>query len=737
MLLRNINFGGLAPRVNPTLLPHHRAQIASNCRLLSGKLEAWYGLQSTYALVGAPPVKTIYKMADTYWLESGSDVNFVKGPINADTTEVTLFTGTDRPRITDLTLANTGGAVPYPKDSLYLGLPVPVVSGSIATLVPSAGVISAATVNWQESLSTSLAYTAVTGVDVTIDVNFSVEWGGATTQDPGTVTVVLERNGIPIAEKTEALNTRGTPNEPLDTHQKMVIHAVDSPPSGANTYALNVTYNGQATGAASEEYRIAARYSNQVSLTVTNVGTIDVGERITIAGVVGMTALNGTWEVLSKSGNDLRVGCATLETYTSGGTWTEVYEEEEKETRYYVVTYTTVLGGQTMEGPPSAPFPTDGVICGIEEQVDLSVLPGAPAGDYSVSKLRIYRTAVGLGGEAEFQYVGENNIGTLTFSDTVDVADLGEVLPSEGWIEPPTTMTGIIATNDGVVIGFYKNQIYPSEPFQVHAYPIKYRKTLHRNVVGLATVGIYGIAILTDGEPYVMAGRHPDDYSLERIEMIEPCLSKRGIVDMGFAAIYPSPNGLAAVGPGRLEVVTRALMTSREWADFYPSTIVAARYADSYVGFYDNGAGITGGFVYDTKEGEFTKLALTVSGAWTDPKTGHLYLAIGGNIQKFDADSTAPLTYTWRSKLFTADVPKVMSVARVRASAYPVTFSLYAQVDGAMTKVHQQTVTNERPFRLTSTAQYRSNRFEFEVTGTKRVEGVDVGESMSDMMTLT
>lgn len=733
MYLNLETFDGIAPRLDKALLPRETAQVAENCRLLSGKLEAWYGLQQEYALVGAPPVASIYHLADTYWLESASEVDYAKGPIASDTSELTLFTGTDRPRVTDLTLANTGAGA-YPRDSLYLGVPAPDSSGITTTPTILSGTVSAASTGRQTSSTSSLAFTAVADVKVRVSGRYS---GSAfsSTRAAGRLTVQIKRGTQVIAEVNKSIMLRGSTAEPMDVDFDINVEGVDSPPAGAVTYDLVASLSGPLGVTFNEEFSLEANYSNVVEVTLNSTTGLAVNQNITISSVTGMTDLNGTWPILSINGSIVRVGCSTLQTYTAGGSWTQVFDPADSEDRSYVFTYTTVLGGQTMEGAPSDP--TSLITVGTGQLVAIASIPGAPAGDYDLDKVRIYRTAVGTDGSTEYLYVGEINVGTTTYNDSVAGTALGEVLPSEGWLEPPTDMVGIVMTNDGVAIGFAKNVIYPSEPFQVHAYPVAYQKTTDWDIVKVVPVGIYGAIVLTEGSPYMLSGRHPADYVLEKVEIAEPCLSGRGAVDMGTAALYPSPNGLVAIGPGKLRVVTEDIFTQREWADYHPETIIAARYGDNYVGFYDNGSGESGGFVFNVGDHSFTTLDFVATGIWAHPRTGELFLAIDGNIKQFNADSANPLSYTWRSKRFTASKMGTLSVARVTARRYPVTLKIYAQLGGedddGVTLVHTQTVLDGDPFRLSSAIQYQTDIFEIQIEGTARVSSVEVGSSFDEL----
>lgn len=126
-------FMGEIPRIADQLLPENAAAVATNCRFLSGNLESWMNYVSTVGIVKAATINTIYLMDDQYWLhwrnaELGSgqiSVDVARSPIADD--ERTIFTGTDVPRQTNITLAIDGDTPPgpYPINSYKLGVPAP------------------------------------------------------------------------------------------------------------------------------------------------------------------------------------------------------------------------------------------------------------------------------------------------------------------------------------------------------------------------------------------------------------------------------------------------------------------------------------------------------------------------------------------------------------------------------------------------------------------------------------
>ncbi|MFA5606805.1 MAG: hypothetical protein WDA07_06410 [Leucobacter sp.] len=123
-------FGGIAPRLDPTLLPPNGAQIALNCRLQSGgAVEPYNEPVEVYGPVSG--TKAIYRFkratpSDTqWWFTSPNDVDFQLGHVAGDEKERTFYTSdAHEPRYTYSGRAETGGG-PYPSQWFRLGVPKP------------------------------------------------------------------------------------------------------------------------------------------------------------------------------------------------------------------------------------------------------------------------------------------------------------------------------------------------------------------------------------------------------------------------------------------------------------------------------------------------------------------------------------------------------------------------------------------------------------------------------------
>ena len=128
------DFAGLAPRVDPRLLANNQAQDALNTRLWSGALEAFKDVSAAVVTPSKAGTKqAIYRFGQDvtneaqYWFHWTVDVDVARGPIASDTAERTYWTGEAEPRVTDNSIALTGGT-DYPMNWYKLGVPKPAAA---------------------------------------------------------------------------------------------------------------------------------------------------------------------------------------------------------------------------------------------------------------------------------------------------------------------------------------------------------------------------------------------------------------------------------------------------------------------------------------------------------------------------------------------------------------------------------------------------------------------------------
>jgi hypothetical protein len=330
----------------------------------------------------------------------------------------------------------------------------------------------------------------------------------------------------------------------------------------------------------------------------------------------------------------------------------------EAETLSYVFTYVDGFGA---EGPNSVPSPTLERVRNTPVELGFPTLPSGAYNFNSAARIRLYRSNTGTQA-TDYQFVTDLPIGTANWTDEIPNEELQELLPSADWIGPPDDNTalwpqgplqGMCAGSDGVLGGFVGRTLHFSVPYLPHAWPLAYRMTSQYDIVAMTPISA-GWLVVTTGTPFLVIGSDPLSYTQQPVEGegMLPCNNARSLVNMGDYAIYSSNAGLVMVEGVRAVLVTAPLLSSREWAAYNPTSMIAGAHMGNYVAFYDTGTK-QGSLIFNPMGG---KNALTTSDLWTDALyytygDSRLYIKDGTTIGEWDAGEL--LSYIWRSKNFT------------------------------------------------------------------------------------
>lgn len=329
------------------------------------------------------------------------------------------------------------------------------------------------------------------------------------------------------------------------------------------------------------------------------------------------------------------------------------------EARTYVYTFISEFGTVREE---SAPSPASALVDVRTEAVTLSGLETtAPPGTNNIVAKRIYRSVVGAS-TTSFQFVAEIPLASATYTDSVPTAELGEVIPSIGWTEPPTALSGIVSLPGGVLAGFVGNTVYFSEPFFPHAWPIDYTISIPYDIIGLGVTG-QSLAVMTVVQPYIISGNTPGAMTVDRLPIKEPCVSKASITSDGLGVLYASPNGLVSVGGGAANVITNNLYRRDEWQALGPSGLSGITFDGKYIGIFND---VEKDAIVISRDDIPALSTLAVHGpeAYIDERDAELYVVNTNNsVDQIDISTLEPLEYLWRSKRFV--LPRAVTLSRL------------------------------------------------------------------------
>ncbi|KFD27071.1 hypothetical protein [Sphingobium yanoikuyae] len=322
-------------------------------------------------------------------------------------------------------------------------------------------------------------------------------------------------------------------------------------------------------------------------------------------------------------------------------------DPELSSTILYTYTWVTTLDEESEPAPLSnALLWSEGL------NVVLSGFALPPAGR-PIDRMRIYRSQTSALGETLLYLIKERAVSAAGFTDLAGENDIQEQLPSLDYNAPPANLSGLVPMPNGMMAAFVGKKLYFCEPYRPHAWPEKYILTMDYEIVGL---GVFGsaVAVMTRGQPYIVAGTAPDTMSMEKLEVNLPCVSARGIVDLGYSIAYPSPEGLVVINTSGAQLVSRNLITRDQWQRLKPASFVASVHSGRYVTSYTPISGSPATLVIDLSGEQpfITHADAHATAMYYDIETSRLFYAEGLEILEWDALTAAPDMFTWRSKIF-------------------------------------------------------------------------------------
>lgn len=392
----------------------------------------------------------------------------------------------------------------------------------------------------------------------------------------------------------------------------------------------------------------------------------------------------------------------------------------------YAWTWITSLGEETAPSPASPPIKWSAGCT-----VTVGGMPSTVPASRLISGKRIYRSETSATGETDLFFVAEIPAANVSYVHNPATAPIQEAIRTKDFEAVPANLEGLTAMPNGIMAGFRGKELRFSEPYQPHAWPSVYSLTTNDFIVGLAAFGT-SLAVLTTGMPYVVQGLHPDQMTMQKIEQPLPCVSKRSIVDMGYAAIYASPDGLVQIGTQGASLVSQNLWTQRQWTLMEPHNIRAARYGARYA--FVSAAGSTMGqaiAMVDTTGAQpfLVRSDDTARALFSHDRSGKLYYltANGREIREFNPVGGTPKAYTWRSKPFRVTDSQSFGIAIVDTGAAGGTATCIIYADGE--EFYRSSVRDE-PFRLPAG---RGREWQIELTGTASVVQVRMARIIAEL----
>ncbi|MCR9276252.1 MULTISPECIES: hypothetical protein [unclassified Mameliella] len=396
------------------------------------------------------------------------------------------------------------------------------------------------------------------------------------------------------------------------------------------------------------------------------------------------------------------------------------------ETVLFATTWVTDLDEESLPSPTSEPLD---ILEGTT--LNVSIVDNAAPSGTRVNRIRVYRSATSATGTTGLYFVKELSVGTPLYVHDIETDPTQELIPSADYDPPVATLEGIVPMPNGMMAAFSGRSLYFCEPYIPHAWPRKYALRTEYDIVGLGVSGNF-LIIMTEGTPYIAQGSHPDNVILERLDVNLPCLSKRGIVDMGLGVAYPSHDGLVLVSGPNPQVITRDIFDRREWRALKPETFRAGFYDGRYVFSYTPGATRITSMIDLTGEiPGFVRTDVAATSFAYDLVSGKLFYSDGTTaIREYASLSAAPADLEWKSNVIHLPVPQSFGVVRVDGEqlAPGSSFSMTIYADGAA----RTTITSLN--QIERLASGYAEKWQIEITGAVKVTRVSLAGGPSELM---
>jgi hypothetical protein len=330
------------------------------------------------------------------------------------------------------------------------------------------------------------------------------------------------------------------------------------------------------------------------------------------------------------------------------------------ETRAYVYTFESSFGEEGQPSPATVVTGNSGTweLTGIDTTVPDS-------GQRDITKVNIYRTVTGAS-SSNFYFVASINFGVAAYSDNeaTSAVAANPLLESTTWAEPPADLEGFVVMPNGYLVGWVGRRLVFSEAYRPHAWPAEYELSTEFPIVGLVVWGST-LVIGTRSQPYFGQGTSPLSFTMQKLDAVEPCLSRRGMVATTAGAYYPSINGLILANSSGAKVITQDILTKEEWATYQPQNIFAAQLGLQYLAFISDSFG----FIFNPTEPQTKLVELDnfsdVEGIETDRYSGDVLILSNDRAQNWDPISSERLQWRWQSKQYQFDEPLNFGAVRL------------------------------------------------------------------------
>lgn len=339
------------------------------------------------------------------------------------------------------------------------------------------------------------------------------------------------------------------------------------------------------------------------------------------------------------------------------------------ETRSYVYTFVTAYNE---EGPPCNPTTSTQYSNASSWNLSGGSTSWTGGAQVDVAYVNIYRTVPNSSNPAFF-FVAQvpiatwiSNSGAYSDVSTNTAVALNNTLDFFDNFPPPSNTVGAALMPGGFLLGFQGRNLLMTEPYLPHAWNPTYNLATEFEIVGIVIWSQTAI-ICTTSNLYLGSGSTPDAFTLQKLDGVTPCLSRRGIVSTVSGAYFPTVDGLAMFNVSGLNTITQPILTKEEWATFSPSTFIAAQLGLQYIAWSSTLNGLQINPTENNAEMATITAFAQVTAVETDRYTGNPYFVSNNVAYDWDPNGAERLYWHWTSKV--VQFPKFLNLGAFKIKA--------------------------------------------------------------------
>lgn len=400
--------------------------------------------------------------------------------------------------------------------------------------------------------------------------------------------------------------------------------------------------------------------------------------------------------------------------------------------RSYVWTYVYDTG----EESPISPI-SDSIM--IEVQAYGSLTNIGPSTGYPTNavKKRIYCTD-----NYQFKFLADIDVTATTFTDDIPSQSLGETLLVQN--NPPSTMDGMIKSPNGFVVGWSGGNIYFTEPFLPYAWNDDFSINIKNNVKTAVSAG-GDVYLLTDGEPYILSGFHPEDITSQQLPIQQGCVGPKGAVSFGNSVVYISPDGLVQLRGGEAKLLTKQFYSREQWRNTFDSKTTLSIHDEQIYLLNEDTREYTiitldDENIINISQGYFSEVVNGANTAYINTVEDILYFIASGDGYFYTMDNSdttrAYETMEWTSKKYIYPQKVCFNTIQVLASnydngsTYDLSVDIYNDIGGA-TPVFTANITSDEVIR--TGLRQKANYWWFRITGNVEVDSFQLSTSVGEI----